>query len=115
MSLFEWLLVGHLVGDYLLQTRWMADNKADNLVPLLMHCSIYTAAVTALSLLKGGISPVSIALILVSHIFLDKRFFVKFWTLKVTRSEDSAWLKVMVDQSWHIIILAVVSLIQKAV
>lgn len=37
MTLFECLLVGHLVGDYLLQNGWMAEGKTTRWVPLLVH------------------------------------------------------------------------------
>ncbi|GAB6275345.1 MAG: hypothetical protein STSR0004_22100 [Peptococcaceae bacterium] len=112
MTLFEGLLVGHLVGDYLLQTRWMAEKKVSMWPPLLVHGAVYTAAVTLLALLAGRLLPLSaIALIFFSHIFLDNRFFVEFWTKKVTRAENTEWLKIMVDQTWHIVILALVTLI----
>jgi len=46
--MFE-LLLGHLVGDYLLQNRWMALNKSKNTkigwLAALVHCVLYTLAV----------------------------------------------------------------------
>ncbi|WP_301108119.1 DUF3307 domain-containing protein [Sporosarcina sp.] len=47
MNLFTYVLLGHLVGDYLLQTSWMAMNKAYKWLPLLTHCFIYTLSVCA--------------------------------------------------------------------
>lgn len=35
-------LVAHLVGDYLLQTDWMAREKMRNSVACLVHCVAYT-------------------------------------------------------------------------
>jgi hypothetical protein len=38
-------IIGHLVGDYLLQTDWMAQNKKLRSWPCLVHCVIWTACV----------------------------------------------------------------------
>jgi hypothetical protein len=35
------ILLGHFVGDYLLQTRWMFSNKAPFNGALLAHCVVY--------------------------------------------------------------------------
>ena len=40
MSLFDKLLVAHLVGDWLLQTEWQALNKSRNYRALFSHVSI---------------------------------------------------------------------------
>ena len=106
MNLFELLLVGHLIGDYLLQNRWMAHGKATKWLPLLVHVTIYTLVVFLLALCDGGLSYKATLLIIVAHIILDKRSFVNFWTSKVTKSSDQFWLMIMVDQSWHIVVLA---------
>lgn len=106
MNLFGWLIVGHLVGDFLLQTAWMAEHKAGRWGPLVLHSLTYTAAVTVFALFAGGLSMPAIALILGSHLLIDQRGLVRFWTRRVTRSEDSQWLKVMVDQTFHVLILA---------
>lgn len=45
MLMFQ-MLLGHLVGDYLLQNEWMAINKSKNTwigwSAALLHCMIYT-------------------------------------------------------------------------
>jgi len=38
-----WLLVLHLVGDYVLQSEWMAMGKTTRTVPALAHVALYTA------------------------------------------------------------------------
>lgn len=49
--MFE-MLLGHLVGDYLLQNSWMALNKSKNTwigwFAALIHCILYTLAVCTL-------------------------------------------------------------------
>ncbi len=38
-------LVGHLVGDYLVQNDWMALNKKKSMLPCLVHCAIWATCV----------------------------------------------------------------------
>lgn len=44
---FASLVIGHLIGDYLLQNKWMAMNKSGSTWKCAVHCIIYTAAVSA--------------------------------------------------------------------
>jgi len=111
MTLFEWLLIGHLVGDFLLQNRWMAEKKTRHWGPLLIHCSVYTIAVSLLALNAEGLSLTGIFAIFVTHIILDRRGFTDFWTHQITKSPDIPWLKIMIDQSWHLVVLAVATLL----
>ena len=37
-----WLLVTHFVGDFLLQSNWMALNKSKNATALVSHTTIYS-------------------------------------------------------------------------
>ncbi len=110
MSLFEWLLIGHLVGDFLLQNRWMAENKARYWGPLLVHCLVYTSAVSLLALCAGGLSWPGIIIVFAAHIVLDRRKFTDFWANKITNA-DMPWLKIMIDQSWHLVVLAAATLV----
>jgi hypothetical protein len=48
-DLFPSLVIGHLIGDYLLQNKWMAMNKSGSTFKCAVHCLIYTAAVTAVT------------------------------------------------------------------
>lgn len=111
MELFDWLLVGHLVGDFILQTRWMADKKASELLPLLTHAAVYTVTVTLFASLENGLSWWGIGSIFISHVILDQRAFVDYWAAKINGNTDIDWLKITLDQAWHILILALVTLI----
>jgi hypothetical protein len=42
---FETLILGHLIGDYLLQNKWMAMNKHHSSFKCAVHCLLYTLAV----------------------------------------------------------------------
>ena len=115
MSLFSSLLVGHLVGDYLLQTGWMAERKASHRWPLMAHAAVYTAVVTAAGLLAGGLSAGAIALVLASHILLDGTRFTAWWSRRV-QSVTSAkvWLPIVTDQVFHLVALVLAVLLTRA-
>ena len=111
MNLFSWLFIGHLVGDFLLQNRWMANEKAANITPLLTHAIIYTLSVSAFAQFSGGISLTASLIILLSHALLDRRGFTNYWLRVVNKSEDLLWLNIVSDQCWHLLILAFMTLL----
>lgn len=109
MSQFDWLLIGHLIGDFLLQTSWMARYKATKWLPLLSHITVYTLVVAAFGWLSGGLSLWGIAIIFIGHIILDRKTFVAFWVAHVqtAKGPEHAWLSIMADQIFHVILLAI--------
>lgn len=109
MTLFSYLIVGHLVGDFLLQTSWMAEGKAKKWAPLLLHCIVYTSAICVSFLVATGNIPIiMIAIVFSSHVILDRRTFVAWWskTIMGVKNGKPVWLLIMVDQVFHVLILA---------
>lgn len=106
MNFFEFLLIGHLAGDFLFQTNWMAREKANNLIALFVHSAVYTVFIGLASFLAGRLSWPVLLIVLFSHMLLDNRIFVRFWVKNINKSSDTEWLKVAVDQSWHLFVLA---------
>jgi hypothetical protein len=45
-----YMFFAHFVGDFLLQTRWMGENKSSSLWPLLVHIAVYTLTLIAFGL-----------------------------------------------------------------
>lgn len=116
MSLFAWLFVAHLVGDFLIQTRNMAEHKATDWSWLLRHIAAYMAFVTivivwyAISFdVPAWLTIASLLFVAVTHIILDRRTFTAWWVRTVTQASDIPWLSVVVDQVFHILALAVVA------
>ncbi|REB10129.1 DUF3307 domain-containing protein [Sporosarcina sp. BI001-red] len=112
MTLFSYLIVGHLIGDYLLQTNWMASGKATKWAPLLTHCFVYTSVVSVAFLISTGmISFWMVVIIFLSHIILDRRRFVAWWALAImgVKEGEPAWLLIIADQVFHIIVLAIIA------
>jgi hypothetical protein len=106
MTIFEALFLGHLVGDFLFQNRWMAKNKNKHVLPRLVHSIIYTIAVYTFSWLAGGISPISAGIILLSHFYIDQRSFTRWWLATINRTSGIQWLNIVCDQIFHLLILA---------
>lgn len=108
MTPFAYLIVAHLVGDFLLQTGWMAANKAKRWDALLTHAGVYTLCILTIGWFGfGGLSLWGIALVYVSHIIIDRRTFVAWWVEKVMKAPDNQkiWLSIMADQTFHIVFL----------
>lgn len=86
--MFE-LLLGHLVGDYLVQNEWMAQNKAKNTaigwLAATVHCIIYTLAVC---LIMWNWTPIWIVAVFFSHFFIDK-FALGYIYLKYLKGLDT--------------------------
>lgn len=111
-EIFLLLIVGHAVGDFLLQTSWQAENKSRIWKALITHGLVYSIVVYLLTLMAGGISLISISVIFLSHVLLDKGNIVKWW-LKTIKKEhtDNAQIRFLVDQSLHVLVLLIVTII----
>jgi hypothetical protein len=48
-DLFPAILLGHFIGDYLLQNKWLVETKSRSNLTCIIHCIIYTAAVSILT------------------------------------------------------------------
>ncbi len=111
MSSFAWLFLGHLTGDFLFQTRWMAVHKLNNNVALIIHCLVYSLIIGLFSLPFGGLSFPALAVVFLSHAFLDKRNFIAWWTEHITgitaSSTQFLWLKIVTDQIFHLLVLVI--------
>lgn len=70
MSPFDFLLIAHLLGDFPLQTSWMAINKMNKWLPLLAHSIVYTSVIGIIALVGfGGLAPWQLLIIMLAHIF----------------------------------------------
>ncbi len=116
MSLFDWLLVGHLAGDFLLQTEGMARNKTQSWSWMLKHISLYMAVMTVLIVAYALSHPLPfwllvLALLLIgsTHVLLDRRGFTRTWMRLFGVPADHGWMPIVMDQVFHLVILAVVA------
>lgn len=116
MTLFEWLLVGHLIGDWILQNDWMARHKLNGLFnrALLLHCAIYTAALLPGYFVSADSPPTLPAslgfalLVYISHWLIDALGLARRWT-RFFRQTDAPFMRIVVDQSMHVVVLALLT------
>jgi hypothetical protein len=113
MSMFNWLLIGHLVGDWMLQNDWMARNKQRRWFSsaILVHCMVYTL-VLLITLWWAGKSDPGLpylpfaTTVFVSHWLIDAGRLAARWAA-LLRQTRVRFVQVMVDQTMHLIVLAV--------
>lgn len=115
MNIFTWLLLGHLVGDWLLQNDWMARGKQQRFInnEILVHCLLYTGTV-ALTLWFAtrhhATTPpylTILAIIFLSHWLIDAGSLAGHW-VHWFRQSKTLFVRIMVDQTMHLVVLAVV-------
>lgn len=101
-------IIGHLVGDYLLQNDWMALNKKKRSFPCVVHCWIWASAVC---LFAGWFSVWVIAVLFFTHFLQDRTQIIVFWMTKINTQEKfteppmAPWSLIVVDNVWHIVTL----------
>ncbi len=60
-------LVAHAIGDYILQSDWMANEKTKRAWPAMCHAIVYTAPFIVFLP-----SPLAVFAILITHFFIDR-------------------------------------------
>ena len=125
-AVFAAFLVCHLTGDLLLQTEWQALTKVRGLGDpegrraLVAHATTYTLpylpVLVWIGVDRGVVRAVVVAvLIALPHVFIDDGRFVAVWLHQVKHSPDPApSLRLMVDQSFHVVCLLAVAVIAAA-
>lgn len=113
-------IIGHLVGDYLLQTDWMALNKKQRSFPCFVHAWIWTLSVC---LFAGWDTFSALLPLSIAHFIQDRTNLVSWWmrlkwknqsefmrTDQITaggllRPGLGPWSVIVVDNVWHIVSL----------
>ena len=116
MSLFDWLLIGHMIGDFLIQTDDMAKNKPQRWPPLLGHVGLYMVFITPIVIIYALTHSLPLWLVVAAllflsgtHVILDRRDFTARWMRFVGMSPDRLLLSMIVDQVFHLLSLAIVA------
>lgn len=118
MNIFTWLLIGHLVGDWLLQNDWMAKGKRQGFLtmPGTVHFAVYTSILMTTLHFSGatnkGLSFVLTlgVLIFVSHWLTDATDVVQGW-MRFYQQTQLEQVRLMTDQILHILVLVLITLV----
>lgn len=107
-NILPWWLA-HLVGDYLIQTDWMAARKRTQSVPCLIHAATY-----CLPFLFCGLCWRQIFAIGVEHFFQDRfgwaRVFMKYTDHeKFATGPLAPWSIIVTDNTLHLLFIALVA------
>jgi hypothetical protein len=122
-TIFEKMIIGHLVGDYMIQSKKMAllkSNKDLNgLMWCISHCVLYTLSIC---IFTQTTNPIKIFLIFMSHFPIDHWSLASKW-LKLIRGRNfvdayksnsefreidlafSTIVYVVVDNTMHILLM----------
>lgn len=125
MTIFGWLLIAHLVGDFVLQNDWMARNKQRALftIPGFTHFAVYTFTLLlvlwlykqfpasgddSLMMLNGNHYLLFATIIFISHWLIDATNAAGRWG-RMLQQGDILFVRVVVDQTFHLVALGAVS------
>lgn len=104
-------LICHLVGDYVLQTDWMAKNKASNLFAAVVHSFFYALPFVFITRLSWALFVIFSTHILIDHYRLASMIMrLKQWSWKhrdlspATSPDLSLMLLIVIDNTVHLTI-----------
>jgi len=97
-------IVGHLVGDYLVQNDWMALNKKQSTLHCAVHCVLWTACVCAFA----GLGWTAAAVLFVTHFVQDRTNVIAWWMNAIGQERFrtgpcAPWSTIVVDNVFHIL------------
>ena len=104
------ILAGHMLGDMVLQNRWLAEIKMTRWYGMLLHCLIVTTTIWLFT--QWNIK--ALAAIFISHYIIDKYKLGKLWPdfakqgKPFCRERSPFWLGLLADQSFHIATYAII-------
>jgi len=107
----ELIILGHIIGDFYVQTNKIADKKKNSMKYMLIHCLLYTIVLgIGLYILNREIVKTLIisCIIYLSHLIIDliKR--------KCNKTYDKhEYIIFLIDQAIHIVVLLVIVYIAK--
>lgn len=101
-------IYAHLIGDYLIQTDWMAKNKKISSLACLLHVICYL-----IPFMFTKLSYLAILVIGIEH-FIQDRTTIVTKLMILTGSEDftkppmSPWSVIIVDNILHVLFIALI-------
>jgi hypothetical protein len=106
-------IIGHLVGDYLLQNDWMALNKKKWFFPLSIHCWLWSVSVmlfTGWEWNPGWRPAIVFTVLFLTHLIQDGTDLIPRWMKLIGQNQFligpcAPWSCIVVDNVWHIVTL----------
>ena len=105
MTTFSLAVLLHLVADWILQSDWMANHKAN-----LRHPAGWVHGVIHVALMLLAFPPLIALSIGILHVLIDTRLPAQFWSRIYKGPSNGPYqihVAVWMDQVFHLIILAI--------
>lgn len=99
----EWLIMAHFVGDWALQSEWLAKNKGTVFMAMVAHSVIWAACVCVVLQWQGAYSLWKFGFLWLGHFAVD--------TWKCREEKTFLSWHLYMDQFLHLLQLICVSLI----
>lgn len=113
-----WLIVAHMLGDYVFQNHWMGVVKTQKWLPAIVHAVLYTAAFAIFFGICWALIPIGVTHLVIDRYSLVKRYWVDFWGIgkagwlpsKLGFKMEEAppfigvWLAFIADNTIHLVI-----------
>jgi hypothetical protein len=105
-----WGMTAHMVGDWMLQTDWMATNKMNLRHPAgWVHSGIHLALMLLIFPLPAAL------FVACTHLLIDTRVPVRWWMTNIKRipsgSPAMLYLDIWMDQVFHVVIMVIAVLL----
>lgn len=113
MNLFSWLLIGHFIGDWLLQNDEMARGKRMGIFSpqCIVHCTIYSLAQLGTLWIYSthlSVTPPYFLFgvgVFLTHWLIDATNLASHWG-RWFKQTDAPFVRIAVDQTFHFLSLA---------
>jgi hypothetical protein len=92
---FIWLVFAHYIGDFALQSDWLAQNKGKYWYVMFSHCMIWTACISAALYVFSSLSVWEVCFLVIGHVVSDT------WKSRQPKTPEH-WWKIYPDQVWHL-------------
>lgn len=111
MNGLAFAIVGHLMGDYLLQNDWMAVGKKKSTGICAIHCLIWTISVVCMSQWMVWWVPI---ILFATHFAQDRTGLVRWYMDHNGQSSFATdlapWSIIVVDNVLHLVVIAIIAM-----
>jgi hypothetical protein len=94
------IVVAHMIGDYLLQNKWMATRKRAFLLPCLVHVALYALAVAVICRWFDW----RLLVVAGTHFLMDRYGLAAKWRQWFSGDQELPWI-ITADNSVHLLVL----------
>ena len=110
MYLFLWLIFAHALSDWSLQSRFVAEQKANHFIVMFMHCVVWVGCVCIVTTFFDAFEMWHVPFLFIGHAICDYGKSKLLPKITLCQDDKKAWKLVYIDQIIHLLQLGVVCL-----